>query len=480
MRRLFLYLVILAGAVVVALYFHQQQGYILLAAGPWRIEMSLLFFAVLLGLALLLLFLALRLGGKLLSVPGTLLGWRKRRRYEAARTELNSGLLRFTEGDFASAEQQLMRSARRSEAPLVNYLTAAMAAQRRGSREARDRHLSVAEEECPHSRVAVHLLQAQLQSEAGQWEEAQATLNALLDEEPRHRRALELMVSCCRALGDWERLEALLPRIERQGIVPKSEQQELNRWVARERLARAAGEGANALEKAWSDLSRPVRRDPDVIGVYADGLITQGREAEAEELIRRQLQKSWDIGLLRRFATLPAASEQGYLERLKQVEEWLKGRSDDPELLYVAGLLSLRAERWDQAREYLQAAVDQAARPEFVRALAALQERCGDYAAALGNYRLAMELAGPEGAVPDLPGLPQPGSAGGAATAPESADDSAPPAVEAEQPAEPAQAPTVAAPAQGEAEKEGARSGTEAGQQPSGTEGQPPSGRRSE
>ncbi|ABM61804.1 heme biosynthesis HemY N-terminal domain-containing protein [Halorhodospira halophila] len=425
MRRLFIYLLILAGAVLTALYFNQQEGYVMLSIGPWRLEMSLLFSAVVLGLLVLLLYLALAALGRLWSMPRRLRSWQGQRRQESARTELTSGLLRFAEGDYDTAEQQLVHSARRSEAPLVNYLTAAIAAQRRGAREVRDGYLTTAEKSGPDANLAVRLLQAQLQAESGQWEEAQASVSAVLDKEPKHRRALELMVGCCRALGDWERLEPLLPRIERQGILPKNELTELNRWVARERLAQAAGEDTQALQEAWRELSRGLRKDPDVICSYVDGLTTLGEVQSAVELIQKQLHKEWNPDLLQRYARLPADDIDTYAARLEKAEGWIEAHRDDPKALYAAGVLALQAEQWERGRDYLQAAVDQTARPEYLRTLGALQEHLGDYDGARATYRLAMDLSGAGSDA--LPGLPGPTASGRTATPGLEDDSSAPP-----------------------------------------------------
>ncbi|MFW6345026.1 MAG: heme biosynthesis HemY N-terminal domain-containing protein, partial [Halomonas sp.] len=407
--RLFVYLLILAGAVLAALYFNQQEGYVLLSVGPWRLEMSLLFSAIILGLLVLLLYTALSALRRVWTMPRRLRSWQGQRRQESARTELTCGLLRFAEGDYDAAEQQLVRSARRSESPLVNYLTAAIAAQRRGARESRDRYLTTAEGCGPDAELAVRLLQAQLQAEAGQWEEAQASVAAVLDREPKHRRALELMVACCRALGDWQRLEPLMSRIERQGVAPKEELRELNRWVARERLALATTYGAEALQHAWQDLSRGLRKDPEVIAAYADGLIREGQTATAEEILQKQLQKTWSPELLQLYARLPAPEPAGYEARLERIEEWLKAHPDDPHGLYIAGVIALQAEQWERAMDYLQAAVDQAARPEYLRTLAALQEHQGDHDGARASYRLAVDLSGiGDEQLPGVPGLPGP------------------------------------------------------------------------
>lgn len=408
MRRLLIYLLILAGAVIAALYFNQIDGYAHFVVGEWRIEMSLLLTALLVALTVLALYSLLVGTRKLFAIPAQLRNWQGKKRQESARTELTGGLLRFAEGDYFGTEQQLARSAKRSEAPLVNYLIAAIAAHRRGAREARDEYLNTAEQTGLGSFTAVQLLQAQLQIEAGELEEAQATVINVLDTNPKHRRALELMVTCSRALGDWESVEPLLTRIERYGFLPKSELAEINRWVAREKLSRAATADRDAVEKTWNELSRSMRRDPEIIGAYADGLAMNGQARAAEELIRRQLQKTWNDELLRRYARLPVDAHLG--ERLAQVEAWLETRRDDPHLLFVAGGLALRAELYDKSLEYLEASVNLSPQPHNLRALAYVQEQTGKLEDARRTYREAMDLADVDNNLTEMLGLPQPKS----------------------------------------------------------------------
>ncbi len=404
MRRLFTALIVLVTAVAAALYFVQEGGYILFAVGPWRVEMNLVVFLTLLVLIGLLLYLVLTTAGRILSLPRRWRQWGIQRRQRRARHNLTRGLLELAEGDYEAAEKRLTRSAGRSEAPLVNYLAAAIAAQRRGAREMRDRYLAVAEKGGRQAHVAVRLLQAQLQTDGGQWEEAQATLTDLLERDPDHRRILELMVACCTALGDWERLEGLLPRLRRHQVLPEEQLEELGRWVARERLTRAAARGPEALERTWKELPRPLRADEEALCTYIDGLLLNGRHDAAEALLRRHLQKSWNEPMLRRYAALPETGSN----HLNQVEAWLKERPENPTLLYLAGILALRGRLWGRARSYLEAAVARAAQPEYLRALGALQEHLGEEEGAKASYRRALDLAAPGEHLPELPEFPEP------------------------------------------------------------------------
>ncbi len=400
MLRLFTALLILIAAVAGALYISHEGGYILFSLGPWRIEMNLVVFLTLLALAGFVLYLLLATLGRIVSLPRRLKRWRHQRKLARARNDLSHGLLELAEGDYEVAERQLTRSAARSEAPLVNYLAAAIAAQRRGAREMRDHYLAIAEQGGRQARTAVRLLQAQLQTDGGQWEEAQATLTDLLEREPDHRRILELMVACCTALGDWERLEHLLPRLRRHRVVSEEQLTELNRWVARERLTYAASRGPGSLERTWKELPRALRGDDDALGTYIDGLLLHGQYKAAEALLRRRLQKSWNDSMLRRYAALPAAAGGN---RLSQVETWLKERPENPVLLYLAGILALRERLWGRARSYLEAAVARSAQPEYFRALGALQEHLGEQDAAKASYRHALDLAAPGEPLPELP-----------------------------------------------------------------------------
>ena len=389
MRKLIAALLILLLSVAAALALHRLGGLVIITLGDWTLQTSVLFFILVVVAGLALLQAVLALLRNLFGLPGRVGYWRQQRRERKARTHLINGLLRLAEGRDSEAEKLLLKDVDRSEAPLLHYLAAAIAAQHQGSYEQRDNYLARADKTSSKAGLAVGLIQAQLQSESQQWEQALATLNYLNETFPNHPRVQAMLLRACEALDEWNRIDLLLPAARRQRAVSDSELRRLERTAALRRLNQAllAG-GADSLDATWNGLSKSVRQDAEVLQVYVDGLVANDRTEQAEQLLRSQLTKEYNPQLVQRYGALPVATPY---KTLAQVERWLLDRPDDPALLQAAGRLALQANLWGRARSYLEAAL--ARRPDAAsfHLLGILLERLGEPDAARERYRQALE-----------------------------------------------------------------------------------------
>ncbi|MCC5859205.1 MAG: hypothetical protein JJT90_13675 [Ectothiorhodospiraceae bacterium] len=392
MKKLFLILIVLLLSVLAALWFHDQTGYVLVHVNGLSVQASLfLAVGVLLAGALALYFL-LRLLWVLWHGPRDVRGWWHQRRQRLARSRLLRGMRRLAEGDFRGAEQDLARAAPNSETPLLHYLGSAMAAHREGAGQRRDRYLALADQASPEARLAVGLVQAQLYVEEGQYEAGFATLNVLQERWPRQARVLELLALCCERLGEWSRLLEIMPVVHRHAGLPRERVQQLERAAACGALNQAAAAlDREQLRRIWARLPRVLCQDRAVLAVYVDGLLLcEPSSEEAERLLRKALSDDWDTRWLERLGRLVPRNPAALLST---VEGWLKRHPENPELLLVAGKLSLRAELWGQAQSFLEAAEQRGAPPESSYLLAALLERLGKEQAACVHYRRGLERA---------------------------------------------------------------------------------------
>ena len=403
MRKLILALGVLLLSVSAALWFQRQGGFVLIALGEWTVQVSVLVFVLGLVLLLVLAHYGIALLRSLAGMPQRMRGWRARQRHNRARNRLSEALIRLAEGHPQEAEKLLLKDIDRADTPLLHYLAAAVAAQQRGSYDERDRHLASADRTSRKARRAVALLQAQLQIEARQWEQALASLTYLFERSPRDRRVLHLLVKACLALNEWDRLEAILPVLRKQEVQSEEQLRELEKTVAVHRLALARGDAspAIALERVWNRLPRGLRDDPELLLPYVDGLAGLGQVDEAERVLRTALQKQWRPELVQRYGALETEAPE---QALAQLEKWLKERPEDPALLYAAGYQALRARLWGRGRSYLEAATGRGTGPEPHFLLGAVLERMDEPDAALEQYRQALALQPGQPALPDLSG----------------------------------------------------------------------------
>lgn len=389
MRRLILiFFVFIILGVGVALVFRENSGYVLLAFGGWQVETSLLFAAVvvLVGIWLLLTLWRLIVAGALL--PRATRHWRARRRARKARRSMYAGLLKYAEGRWARAESEMQRLAEQNEAPGVNYLYAAHAAQRQGHSQDRDSHLEKAASKKGASELAVLLTQAQLQIEQAQHTEALASLARLHEMAPQHPFVLELYGEQCVRGGDYAKLRVLVPALYKHSSLSK---QRVDALVAEawNDAFRRAGSDVQTLNDVWKKLPKQLRHNGAILGSYCRYLHAAEADEQAAKLIRGQLKHHWDAPLVLLFGNLKTNAAH---TQLSDVEGWLKQYGEEPELLLVAGRLCLRNQLWGRARSYFEASLKKQSRPEALLELGRLFEEIEQPNEARTAYRRGLEL----------------------------------------------------------------------------------------
>jgi len=391
MRRLLIALFILLLSVAAALWFKEQAGYVLITVGRVTLETSLVFFLGVLAAFILVSYLLISVLRRLWRVPGGMRHWAGERRRSRGRKEMTAGLIKLAEGNWLESERLLTHNVDNSDVPLLHYLAAAVAAQRRGSFDDRDRYLALADRSSRKARLAVGLIQGQLQMESQQWEQALATLSYLHDSAPRHERVLRMLMESCLKLNEWDRLRQLLPELRKQGIVGDERARELETEIGLRRLERAVEQSASALQQVWESVPRAIREQQSLALVYLDGLLRWRQGEEAERFIKTRLQREWDASLAARYPDLAALMPA---ERLfATVEKWLKERPEDGGLLYAAGRLALSNRLWGRARSYLEASLARGGGTAVRQTLAALLEFLGEKDAAREMYRDAAVAA---------------------------------------------------------------------------------------
>jgi len=393
MKLLLFVLLILAAAVGIGLAAMSDPGYVLITRKPWSVELSLGFFLVLLVLGFLLLYLLIRLAVNGWHLPARMADWRRERRRQAARESQSTGLLQLMQGEWHKAERSLLSRAEESEAPLINYLGAAIAAQQDGDAEKRDRYLAQAHSHAPKATLAIGLTQAALLSRGKQTEQALAALTRLHGAAPKNTRVLELMVSVYRELRDWKGIAAMLKAVEKQGVFPPEQLQQLQRDTYRELLSRSSDNDAASVTELWDKaVPRGMQRDPVLVGEYAQQLIARGGMEAAESILRKTIDRDWDSNLVGLYGRVRAKDP---VAQLKYAERWVEKHPYSPNLLLTLGRLALRNQLWGRARSYLESSLGSNATVDSYNELAHLLERLGERDKALELYRKCAELAAP-------------------------------------------------------------------------------------
>ena len=334
---------------------HRDPGYVIIGIGQWSLESSLFVMGFALIIAFVLFYILLRLFIHAVRLPKML----KRRggelRSKRSQEALIAGLLESAEGNWEKAEKQLIRHAANSGVPLINYLTAARAAQSRGAYEQRDEYLKLAHESMPEAELAIGLTRAELQLSNQQFEEALESLTHLNRIAPSHATVLKMMHQAYAQAEDWEGVRRLIPALHTNKVMMEAEIMLLETETFSALLKqKSETRDADALRELWAHIPEHIRALSGIQQLYFAAMIEAGAGAEIERMLRQALAKEWSETLLVLYGCiqLPQADEQ-----LELAESWLTSHPQDPVLLRVLGKLALRAQQQDKAQEYLQASL---------------------------------------------------------------------------------------------------------------------------
>ena len=400
-RFLFSALAFLLFGAFLAEMIRSYPGYMLLAVGGKRIEMNLWVAVGALTLGLLALVLVIWILRSLLrGIEGGVSRIRFGRN-RVARRRLTNGLVEFMEGNWARARRQLLKSAPRSEAPLLNYLAAARSAFELGYRDEANELLAKAEASGDDTRLAVALSQARMQLLDKHYEQCIASLERAKQVEPKHPALLRLLKEAYYRLGDWSRLRALLPELEKHSNMREEELEQLELEIYQHQLIDATSRrDRDKLHEAWNGLSGRWHRNIELRCLYAEQLHRIGDDVEAEKHLRWIINHEWRADMAQLYGCL-TGSDAG--SQLTVAEGWLKEYGESADLLTCIGRLCLRNELWGKARQCFEKSLllraDPTTSAELARLLQALGEK--DQAAELYKEGLIQAVA-------NLPQLPLP------------------------------------------------------------------------
>jgi HemY protein len=389
MKRLIFYFLILLGSIWLGLKIHKDPGYVLITYQHWSLETTL-WFAL---LALIVLFLLLIMGLRILrgttAISGKITDWLAQRRLLKAHAQTYKGLCALAEGEWKSAEKNLVRGAEKNETPLVNYLAAANAAQQQGHFDQRDAYLRLAHQCAPHAELAIGLTQAQLQLSAEQWELALATLRHLQHLAPNHLLVLQLLKRVYVHLQDWQSLEQLFPILKKEKAFSPEALEQLQQQIYSHLLASAiALHDSTAVNALWEKLPGNLSSDPHLVSQYVDFLLARHQAEQAENLLRKALRKEWHADLIQRYGLTHFENGE---KQISQAESWLKAHPQDPALLACLGRLYARQQWWQKARDYLFQSLQIQPDATLYHELGQLLQQHGETQAALDCYAQGLQ-----------------------------------------------------------------------------------------
>ena len=382
-------------AVAVALAGRYGSGYVVIVVPPWRVELSVMLFAIIIAVAFAATYAILRLAGWVYRLRRVLRAKRKERQRNKSRIALYSGLKSLFSGQFRLAEQYARAAMSANEAHDgtrdLAATVAAWAAHEGGNSNAAvpylERIRSAGSSEMRDASKAYMLLSE------GRAKDALTLLKDLAVAAPKNPGVLKMKVEAEVAEKAWEDVLASLGPLTKSGLMPESAAQQL-RLNAELNLIKSRPANRDLIMSTWESVSPGSRHDVAIAVTVARRLIGLGCGNDAKDVIDATIDArgsaGWDSSLAAVYADCKSDSTLAQIER---AERWLRQHARDPVLLATLGKLCMRQALWGKAQSYLEASVALEPTLDAHMTLARLMEQIGKRDEAIRHIRRSAELA---------------------------------------------------------------------------------------
>lgn len=347
MKALITLVLVAALAVAAGLALQSVDGYVVFVVPPWRAQLSLTLFALLLVLVVIALYLSLRLGVMLFGLPRTLRrrrdAWRLRRAVRTLVRLVRAHVL----GDAATVQRLAQRLDRSPGVAEAGAALAAATALERGD-EARAENWLARLERWPDVRT---VLEAEFGVRFSRPERLQAAMERL-EKMPAlpEATALRLRLEAAQREEKWQEVLASARRLRALESMDAAKAAALIRQAHLNEASSRLALGAD-LFAWWKRLPKEERFDPEFLAALARLAIDQAQGGKVRPILEAALDKRWLPELVRRYpACLDAAERQAALARL---ESWLQAHPEEPAVLEALVELCLELKLWGKARDYL-------------------------------------------------------------------------------------------------------------------------------
>lgn len=385
MIRIISAFLVLLAAIYLGLWLHQDPGYVFVATHHWTIESTLWLTLLILVIVIISLHWLLVLLKKFFNLPKQWQQWRQNRRLTKAQAKTKRGLIEFNEGHWRLAKKHLIAAAPNANIPLINYLTAAQAAEALGDHSLRDQCLSQAQVSNPEATLAIGLVQAQFQLDNQHWEQALSTLQALHQSAPEHPYVLILLIRLYQQQGQWQRLYEMLPTIKASKLMPDPAFKHLQQQVYCHFLQYLVTTKQPQEIKDWIHaLPRALKYDPEILYHYCLFLLNQHADQDAEPLLRRCLQTQVSDALLDLYCQLNTK-----VLRTAFIESLTQKNPNSAAVNLCMGRIYCAQKLWGTAKDYIEKSIHIQPCREAYYALGALFEAQGNQSDAIKAYKQA-------------------------------------------------------------------------------------------
>lgn len=365
-------------AILLFLVVKDDAGHVLITGtfpliGPKTINTTIIGGLLFATLAILIIYIVVRILITLIRTPQIMRGFSLNRRAKIAEKQYSQAELALLENKPAVAEDLFLTAAKGSKSPNLCYVGAARAAQLLNKSDRRDRYLREIDlSESKHDREYAEVKRAELLLEAGENSKAESLLRDLLTRYKNYAATLLLAVSLQRQ-GKHEALFRLLPDLQkalpRLTPSPNVTQYTQDIYQALFSYASRISNDSDQLRLVWSKLPKYLRQEPALLIPYANSLLDTGDTKRAEELLRKEINRTQDDRLIMAYAHLYRGDQP---QLLKHAKRFHATNPDSAITQYTLAQMLFRGQQYQDAKTHLEQAIQ--IDPNFVKAYRLLGE----------------------------------------------------------------------------------------------------------
>jgi len=299
MIRLLIIIVALLAGLIFAPELSANRGYLLISFDHHTTYETTIINAAFMVLILYVFLLAFEwLLRKLLSMSSVTRGWLGQRKSRQAQKNSLLGMLALLEGNTKQAEKLLAKSAALSDSPALNYIAAARAAHKNLDYKQRDSYLGLANK-APGCKLAVGLVQVELQLDAQQFEEAFLTLKKLDADFPKNKQICQFYLVIYPGLNEWKKLISLLTTHRKLFDLSEKALLELTLEAHQKLFSQLAAKNGTLLATYWdTDLSRAQRKELPYQQAMLSAYIEHDCGKLAQSFLLERLKNHFSLPLL--------------------------------------------------------------------------------------------------------------------------------------------------------------------------------------
>ena len=372
MIRVIVFFVIVAALAAIAVWIADEPGRVAISWGDWLLETSPAALAAAAAIFTALGALVFQLARWLWTGPRSIARARQVRRQRRGYLALTQGLVSAAAGDPRGARRLARRANLLLGEPPLTLLLSAQAAQLEGEDDLAKAYFEAMLEQPETEFLGLRGLLVQA-NKAGNTEAALALAERAFALRPHTPWVLTTLLELQSHAGRWPDALATLRVARRQKVLDAEagQRREAGLLLERARAARDAGDSREAAKYAERAMDAAPHFMPAIL--FAAGhALAHSRRSQVERLISQAWAETPHPILARYYNELHG--DDGILARAKHFEKLAKRNPDHPEshLLLASG--ALEAKLWGSARSHLQAALEARPSAGIYRKLAQLEE----------------------------------------------------------------------------------------------------------